>query len=389
MPSVDALTIRDIHTKILHAPINEQIGMSFGGLWRRSTALVEVEAEGGLVGYGESWINYPPWAEHERVATVREGIAPLLVGQDATRINELHARMVEELMPMGIQWGAVGPIMQAISGVDLALWDLKSKAMGLAVNDLLGGRIRDSIPVYASGLGPNKVAEVASRCREVGFTAVKARVGFGPEVDESTLANIRHVMGGNVTLFADANQAWTLREALAAADMLSRYGVGWIEEPIRGDCPEQLEEFSRETGLEVATGENVYGAEGFLSYATSPLIGVLQPDISKTGGITEMVRICYLAAATNKSVIPHLYGGPVALAATLQLASCLRQVKYVEFDVRENPLREELLVHCLQPENGHLKVPEGLGLGVEVDHEALERFASTGPTPSTSQKEGV
>ena len=374
---MSALTIHGVRVRILHAPIAERVGMSFGGLHRRSTALVEVEADGGLVGYGESWINYPPWAERERVATVREGVAPLLVGQDATRINELHARMVRELVPMGVQWGAVGPIMQAISGADLALWDLVCKSRGLAVSDALGGRVRDSIPVYASGLGPDKVEEFAIRCRENGFTAVKARVGFGLEADANNLAEIRRVMGSDVILFADANQAWDLREALATADMLARHAVGWIEEPIRGNRLDELEAFHLKTGLQVATGENVYGARGFWPFATSPHIGVLQPDVSKTGGITEMVPICHLAATSDKALIPHLYGGPIAQAATLQLAACLQQVEYVELDVHANPLRDELLVHPHRLEDGHVEVPEGPGLGVQIDGDALAGFTST------------
>jgi L-alanine-DL-glutamate epimerase-like enolase superfamily enzyme len=160
---------------------------------------------------------------------------------------------------------------------------------------------------------------------------VKVRVGFGLEVDEDNLTLVRRLMGKDVVLFADANQAWSLREALMAADMLARYDVRWIEEPIKGNRVEELEELYHKTGLEVATGENVYGVKRFLSYATSLGVGVLQPDVSKTGGITETVPICDLAAAANKSVAPRFYGGAIAQAATLQLAACLQQVDYVEF----------------------------------------------------------
>jgi L-alanine-DL-glutamate epimerase-like enolase superfamily enzyme len=377
VPGEENLEIHDVRVKLLHAPIAERIGMSFGSLSQRSMALVEVESESGLVGYGEGWINYPPWAGHERVLATREGIRPLLLGQDATRINNLHARMVSELIPMGVQWGAVGPMMQAISGVDLALWDLVAKARGLKICDMLGGPVRESVPVYASGLGPDKVEETATYCRESGFAAVKVRIGFGLETDENNLAKVRQVMGRDAVLFADANQAWNLREALEAADMLRRHDISWIEEPLRGNRPEELEAFHLQTGLQVATGENVYGTQGFWPYVVSPHIGILQPDVSKTGGITEMAPICHLAVASQKLLIPHLYGGPVALAATLQLAACLRQVEYVEYDVRINPLRDELLVRRPRPENGHLRVPEGPGLDVEFNREVLTSFAAT------------
>ena len=345
--------------RILRAPTSRRISMSFGDLRERRMALVEIRCEDGLTGYGESWINYPPWAKHERVATIRDGVAPLLVGQEASNINTLHAKMVRELLPMGIQWGAVGPIMQAISGADIALWDLKGKAYDLAVSDLLGGRVRDEIPVYASSLGPDNVEELAVRCREAGFTAVKLRVGFGLDTDERNLGVIRDLMGSDIAIFADANQAWTLEEALVAADTFSRHKVEWVEEPVRYNRPEELATFHRETGIGVATGENVYGSRGFFPYANTSSIGTLQPDVSKTGGITETVSVCHLASASDKSIIPHHYGGPISQAATLQIAACMQQVSCVEFDVHENPLREELPGFPLHLENGCLKVSQG------------------------------
>jgi L-alanine-DL-glutamate epimerase-like enolase superfamily enzyme len=123
-PDGQRLIITDVRTKILRASLDEGIGMSFGRLNQRAMALIEIEAESGLIGYGEGWINYPHWAAEERVLAMREGLAPLLVGEDAFCINKIHLRLTDALVPMGTQWGASGPIAQAISGVDLALWDL-------------------------------------------------------------------------------------------------------------------------------------------------------------------------------------------------------------------------------------------------------------------------
>jgi L-alanine-DL-glutamate epimerase-like enolase superfamily enzyme len=148
--------IRDVRLRVLRAKSTDGIAMAFAPLSHRSMVLVEVYTADGLVGYGESWTNYPPWAASERVATLRHGVFPLLVGKDARRITGLHRALCRQLEPIGRQWGAPGPIMQAISAVDLALWDLAGRAAGRAVCWLAGGPVRDEIPVYASSLGPRE-----------------------------------------------------------------------------------------------------------------------------------------------------------------------------------------------------------------------------------------
>lgn len=368
------MIVADVRVRILAAPVEEEVAMSFGALTRRSMALVEVETEDGLVGRGESWINFPRWAGRERRATIEEGVAPLLIGEDAREIGALHARMVEALGPLGRQWGAPGPIMQAISGADLALWDLAGRAAGLPVAELLGGAVRDRVPVYASGLGPAGVGELAARCAQQGFTALKLRLGFGREVDERNLRAARAAAGPGVELLVDANQAWTLAEAVAIAPVLREHAVAWVEEPIRGDDPDELAELHRRTGLTVATGENLYGSAAFEPYLARPEIAVLQPDVSKTGGLSEALAVCRRAEALGRAVAPHLYGGAIAYAATLQLAACSRAVRIVEYDVRPNPLRDGLLADPPPVEGGCVRVPDSPGLGVELDPAALEQW---------------
>ncbi|TKG72715.1 mandelate racemase/muconate lactonizing enzyme family protein [Prauserella endophytica] len=371
--------------RVLRAPANDGIAMSFSPLRDRSIVLVEVTTEDGLTGRGESWINYPPWAAEERVATLREGVFPLLLGEDATRISALHRRLCARLDPLGRQWGAPGPIRQAISGADLALWDLAGLRAGAAVSTLAGGRVRDRIPVYASSLGPEDVGEKARECVGAGHTAVKVKLGFGRAKDERNLAEAREAAGPGVTLYADANQAWDVAEAVAMAPLLRDAGVEWIEEPVRGNPLAGLEELHRRTGLPIATGENLYGVEQFRDFAASPAIAVLQPDLAKTGGLTEALAVCALAAAHGKSVLPHLYGGAVAYAATLQLAAMAEAVTGVEYDVRDNPLRDPLLAGPPTPERGLVDLPDLPGLGVRLDETAVAAATETevGATPRT------
>jgi L-alanine-DL-glutamate epimerase-like enolase superfamily enzyme len=372
------LTIADVRVRILSAPVEAEVVMSFGALAARSMALVEVESASGLVGYGESWINWPPWAGIERRATFEHGIAPLLLGEDARAIATLHSRMLARLEPLGRQWGAPGPIMQAISGADLALWDLVGTASGSSAAELLGGRVRDRVAVYASGIGPDRVPEMARRCAEQGFTAVKLRLGFSPDVDEANVRAAREAVGDEVELMVDANQGWTLDEALAMAPLLRECRVTWVEEPIRGGGLADLEAFHERSGLGVAAGENLYGSAGFLPTLGSDGVGLLQPDVSKVGGLTEAVSICRSAERLGRPVAPHLYGGAIAYAATLQLAACCPAVRLVEYDVRTNPLRDALLERHPAPVDGTVAIPSGPGLGVTLALDAVAALDTRG-----------
>lgn len=357
--------------RVLRKEATDGIAMSFGALTSRTMVLVTLKTEQGMAGFGESWVNFPPWAAVERIATLREGVLPLIVGADARRITSLHQRLVSRLEPVGRQWGALGPVMQAISAIDVALWDLAGKAAGCPVSWLAGGRVRDTVRVYASSLGPYDVAKQAARCRDAGFGAVKVKLGFGTERDISILEETRAVIGTEVDLYADANQGWSLDEAIGFGPVLRDYGVRWIEEPVRGNALDDLERFHDRTGLTVATGENVYRSQGFWPYVNSPAIEILQPDISKTGGLSEVLAICQLAAARHKQVIPHLYGGAVAFAASLQIAGCCPTVSAVEYDIRDNPLRDPLIDQPPVPHQGTIDIPAGPGLGIRLDPQAV------------------
>lgn len=371
-----ATRITRTRARVLRAPVADGIAMSFAPLRHRTMVLVEIETADGHVGYGESWVNYPAWAPEERLATLREGVFPLVLGKDATDVRRLQRELKDALTPIGRQWGAPGPIMQAISAVDIGLWDLRGRAVGTAVAGLLNARVRDRIGVYASSLGPEAVRELAKRCLDDGHTAVKVKLGFGKQTDEANLAATRDVVGDRLTIYGDANQAWGLGEALAMAPILNDYSVTWIEEPLAGDHLDELEELHRATGLVIATGENLYGLAAFRPYVDSPAIAVLQPDVAKTGGITEVWEISSYAESRGKIVIPHLYGGALAYAATLQVAASAPAVRAIEYDVRANPLRDPLLFDPPRPLNGEVALPDQPGLGIDLNLDAVTRMAT-------------
>jgi L-alanine-DL-glutamate epimerase-like enolase superfamily enzyme len=338
--------------------------------------LVEIEVD-GVVGIGESWVYYPAWSHRERVATLIDGLAHLVLGHDVSDPGAVHQRLVEDLTPLGRQWGAPGPIWQAISGVDLALWDLKGKIEGRSVAQLLSqGPLRASVPAYGSGVGPDDVVQLTEAALDLGLEAVKVKLGFGSTTDLVTLALAKDVLGPSAELFADANQGWALSEALEMTGVLAEFDVGWIEEPVAGDRLSDLERLAHAGCVPVATGENVYGPSTFDRYVRSSAVAVIQPDVAKCGGITAARRVCASVDGEVTTVAPHCYGSAVGIAASVQLAAAFPTVRWVELDVRDNPLRTDLLAPALQVQDGCLVMPEGPGLGVQLDQQVVARFTT-------------
>lgn len=378
-PSPRTLAVSGVRLWAVVRPVDQPVRMSFGALEHRTMAVVEVDTSDGGTGWGETWVNYPAWAVHERSATVAGGIRPLLrgVGVDlsdvAGSIAAAQRSLVAALWPLGRQWGAAGAVLQAISGADQALWDAAGRSLGVPASELAGGCRRDRVPVYASGVGPDDVAGQVTRCVQGGLRAVKLRVGFDAELDRDNLVAARRALGADGELLVDANQAWTLDQALAMADALEAARVGWVEEPIADGTPEDWAALRARTGLAVAAGENVYGRRAWSALLASPDVAVVQPDVSKQGGITELLWIAEQAQVHGKAVEPHLYGGALAYAATLQVAACCPAVTRVELDVRPNPVRDDMLTGVPPVVDGEVAVPGEPGLGVTLAPGALAR----------------
>lgn len=366
-----SLPIERIVARVLEAPLEEHVPMSFSQLNARRTFLIEVHA-GGVVGIGESWINYPDWAAAERLATLLEGVAPLALGRDALDPGSLLDSLVAALGGVGRQWGAHGPIWQAISGIDIALWDLRGRLAGTSTAQSLGV-VRDSVPAYASGVGPTKVHELTERALDMGLTAVKTKVGFGQETDRATIAAVRKV-SPDTRIFADANQAWNLEEAVSNATWLRDQGVEWLEEPVSGDDTRDLATLHEATGMPLTSGENVYGLENLVRLVTTDGVVHAQPDVAKSGGLTVPLRLDEQLEGTGCGLSPHWYSGAIGLRASLTLATTVAHAGWIELDVRTNPLRDDLLSSGFPLREGAAPAPNALGLVGDIDTEAVNRF---------------
>ena len=326
--------------------------------------LVRVRTDDGLTGWGECFAYGAPLAVCN---VVDEALAPLVVGGDPTRIEHLVQVMHHALMI----WGRRGLGMFAVSGVELALWDLAGKARGVPVHALLGGlcqprlRAYASLPRYAT---PSDVGLAATAMAARDYTAIKLH-----QTDVESVAVAREAVGDRVELMLDTNCPWSVEEAIRMGRLFERYELRWLEEPVWP--PEDYAGLARvraAVNVPIAAGENEATAFGFKALLDAGAADIVQPSVTKVGGIAEMKKIATLAAAANVTMVPHsFYFGP-GLAATVHVIAATPNIPYIEFSPGEleAPLTPEPL-RCVE---GHVAVPERPGLGADPDPAVLERY---------------
>jgi D-galactarolactone cycloisomerase len=286
-------------------------------------------------------------------------------------------------------YGQKGLAVAAISGIDIALWDIKGKATGLPVCKLLGGCFRDRVQTYATGLYFRRVddlpaalaAEAAGYVAE-GFQAVKMKVGLGLAADRANLRAVRAAIGPEIVLMADANHAFDSKEAIRLGRVMEDLGLYWFEEPVPPEDIDGYVEVKAALDLAIAGGEAEFTRYGFRTLLGRRAVDIVQPDTCNAGGLTECKRIMALALAHGIHYMPHVWGSAVGLAANLHLAAtvpdnppCLRPTPLLfEFDRTENLFRDQLALTPIRHHQGWLTVPTGPGLGIEIDQGIVELY---------------
>jgi D-galactarolactone cycloisomerase len=235
--------------------------------------------------------------------------------------------------------------------------------------------------VYATALYPEEPSQVARKARafaEHGFHGVKIKVGFDLAQDIEIVRSVRQELGKDFTIMTDANLGYTLDVALKAAEAFSRYDIFWLEEPLFVEDIEGHARLREKGEIPIAVGENLHTYYAFENFVARDAVDFLQPDVARVGGISEIRRIAALAAEHKLPISFHTWGDGIALAASLHLSAALRECTVMELDYTDNPLRTELLRDPLQFEKGFMVPPDRPGLGVELDSDALQRFAFSG-----------
>ncbi|WP_067623149.1 mandelate racemase/muconate lactonizing enzyme family protein [Alicyclobacillus acidiphilus] len=366
------MKIVDVEPIILQVPLDVPVVTSFGSMTSRTTVLVRIEADTGVYGIGEIWNNFPSWGLYEKLATLKYGMIPLLIGEDPTQISNIHDKLLRAHTVVGLQWGALGPIYHSVSGIDMALWDLLGKYRGEPVAKLLGGPVQPSVEVYASGLGPGPFEDFVEQHLAMGVNAFKLKVGKDHQLDLANLQRLRKLVPETARVMIDANQAWDRRTAIRVLQQYRAYGLTWIEEPLRCDDPEGLAIVRHQTGIPTAAGENLYGVRQVRQALEKHGLDVIQPDLSKQGGITASRSIVEMAASWEVPYAPHFLGAAVCLAASIHFAAALPGNTILELDANPNPLRERLFTRPVKVVDGRIAVPEEPGLGFELDREFVQ-----------------
>jgi D-galactarolactone cycloisomerase len=360
------MTIRSITTIALSLPFD--IGApkpAFAGKPREmEMLLIRVETDAGLVGWGEAF-GFAVWPATR--AVIKTLIAPIMVGRDEADIAGIHLELSRKLHLLG----RTGPVMYAISGLDIALWDIAGKAAGKSIAELLGGRRRESIPAYASLLryGDTEFVEInAARAVAEGYERIKLH-----EITVPQILRARAAIGPGIKLMVDANCPWSVEESIAMNRDLAEADLLWLEEPVWP--PEDYAALARVRAAgpaAVAAGENAFGYLDFLSMFEKGAVDHAQPSVTKIGGIAEMMRIARLAKEWGVALAPHSpYVGP-GLLATAQIAAALDEEVWLEHcycTIDEHPLGDAVRVR-----DGRFQIPSGPGLGRDPDPALVAKY---------------
>jgi galactonate dehydratase len=336
--------------------------------------VVEVEAEDGTIGFGEGLCRRGA-AGYARF--IEEALVPRLVGRDAA-----DRRALWKAMRAALSGRPGGQIVEAIAAVDIALWDIAGKQAGQPIHRLLGGMGRKEVAAYASSINwlddATVEAEVAAVLR-AGFREIKVKLGH-PLRDAIARARlVRKLAGDDIALYVDANWAYDVDDALIVGRALADLGYGFFEEPIAPQDREGYRRLARHLPIRLAAGESDFVASDALVSLQDRSLGLVQPDVTRSGGISETWRICELAAAFSTPYAPHVgWSGAICVAASLQLAAAAETFRTFECMVYQNPLRDAfthpIVGEGAQLVDGRLAVPQGPGLGIEIDRDALARF---------------
>ena len=377
------MKIAAVRARWLRAPIpaERRHTSDFGVNDAFNTCLVEIETDAGLTGLGEAKVGVGNLGHYAALVTlIHAELAPLLVGRDARDVSALweavyNGSRAHYVALHGRTFPVVGRrgiTVSALSGIDIALWDLLGKALGQPVWRLLGGRFRDRIPAYASG-GWAPVGGVGKQLRqyvERGHRAVKMRVGLQDRSVDDSAARVREArraLGPEIGLMVDAHGTWSVREAQRFARKVADCDLAWLEEPVSPDNVAGQAEVRAATDIPIAAGETEQTRFAFRDLIAARAVDVLQPDVAIAGGITETLRICALAASHGLTVAPHLWGGAILFASGLHLAAAVPCVTTLEFSRGENPLLNDLIEEPFELVDGHVRPPERPGLGVTLN----------------------
>jgi D-galactarolactone cycloisomerase len=387
------MKIKSITSFQLRVPLGDKTFYSSQARFpERNSYLVRVETDTGLIGWGEGG-QYGP--AEPVAACVDHVFAHRLIGRDPTE----PVRIWEELYAYSRDFGQKGTYIEALSAIDIALWDIAGQAAGLPVWKMLGGAFRKRITAYATGCYyPEDFSDLpalldglrdeAAGYVDSGFGLLKVKIGLlSLKDDYRRLRVIREAIGPDIGIMVDANHGYNASAAIRMGRKMEELDVLFFEEPVGAEDREGYRKVRRENPIPVAGGECEYTRYGFRDFIAEGCVDIIQPDLAVCGGITAFTQILALANAHGVATVPHVWGSGIAVATALQAIATIPPFPFtanpiallnqpiIEFDRKHNPLRDDLLVEQFALSNGALEVPDRPGLGITVREDIIARYA--------------
>jgi galactonate dehydratase len=364
-------------TDVIAHPLSQTLPHPTVTSWGRYTdvsiCLVEVRTDAGITGVGEALARFSPKAYAELIET---SLKPRLVGQNPTDIAFLWGSMRRALSGR-----SGGMLFEAIAGVDIALWDILGKVANLPIYRLLGGVGRTEVPCYAASVnwGSDEFMDSElDRYLEKGFPRIKVKVANPVKDAIRRIERLRKRAGDDVELCVDANWAYTLPQAIEVGRALSANNYFWFEEPLRPEDEDGYEELHRRCDTPLAAGESNYTLDQCMRLVSSRTLAYLQPDVARSGGISETRRMAEFAAAHDVQYAPHIgMSGIICETASVHLAAAMPNIRAMECETDASPFKTWITGQAPgadRQKNGMLPVPTGPGLGIEVDWDAVKRL---------------
>ena len=378
------MLVKDIIVHKISAPLDKPFRFSQGWVYTRSSVIVEVIGENGICGFGEC-LCHGQQSSYLAAAFIEHCYREEVIGKESLDVEVIWEKLYNKSRPFGQQ----GIALNALSGLDIALWDLNGKQLGQPVSRLIGGRFREKLAAYATGFYrlegceyPETSVVDALNFVEEGFKAMKLKVGFTPEKDIEYIRAIRKAVGPDIRLMVDFNACYSQSVARRIMLELESENIYFYEEILPPEDMEGYKALRNLTKSYMVAGEEIFGKISIKNWLANGALDIYQPDIASAGGFTECKKMAAIAQAYNTAIMPHAWGSGVSLAAALQFIASLPYTPmsdepselYLEFDRSSHPFRTALINDGIKYENGYIYVPDKPGIGVEVNRDILEQY---------------
>ena len=386
------MKIKEIKSHILQYDLKEELGYSQQYYQKRTAHLVEIRTDEGLVGWGECF--GPGNVAIANKCIIEKVIQPMILEFDPMDREVIWQKVYNLLRDHGQK----GMPIQALSGIDIALWDIAGKVTNMSISRLIGGRFRESIPVYGYGMMlrredvdslADRFYEEAQAIKSMGFVATKMKVGLGPEKDIRLAEAVRKGIGDGFPFMVDANHCYTSSDALYVGRALEEMNAFWFEEPVPPEDLEGYLELKSVLNIKIAGGEAEFTRWGWRNILQKRCVDLAQPEVCALGGISEYLKVLAMAHAHFVPVVNHVWGSAIAVATNLQLLAAMPPLPggihpiepLLEFDTTDNKFRDELIIDPLKIQQqvsangGFVSIPDNPGIGVEPDQEFISKFS--------------